>query len=63
MPKLKTHKGIAKTTNVRPGGTVTIGHPGHRHNTGLRSTSNNRKGRKASIMSHADLKRIKNVKF
>lgn len=32
----KTHKGTAKVCNVRPGGTVKIGHPGTRHNTGKR---------------------------
>ena len=34
MPKLKTHKGVAKVLKSRKGGTITIGHPGQRHNTG-----------------------------
>ena len=33
MPKLKTHKGVAKVLKSRKGGTITIGHPGQRHNT------------------------------
>ena len=34
MPKLKTHKGTKKVLNVKDSGTVAIGHPGTRHNTG-----------------------------
>ena len=37
MPKLKTHKGTAKVCKVRPGGTVKIGKPGSRHNTGKKN--------------------------
>lgn len=63
MPKLKTHKGMSKAIKKRNSGTTKIGHPGQRHNTGLRSTSSNRKGRKASTVSKADLRRLKNVKY
>ena len=38
----KTHKGTAKVCNVRPGGTVKIGHPGTRHNTGKKNAASNR---------------------
>ena len=61
MPKIKTHKGTAKVANVRPGGTVKIGKPGARHNTGKRNAAYNRKARSASNMSSSDMKRLKNV--
>ncbi len=59
--KNKTHKGTAKVTKVRPGGTVKIGHPGTRHNTGKKNAASNRTGRAASTMSNGDYKRLKDV--
>ena len=59
--KSKTHKGTAKVTKVRPGGTVKIGHPGTRHNTGKKNAAYNRNARSASNMSKSDMKRLKNV--
>ena len=59
--KNKTHKGTAKVTKVRPGGTVKIGHPGTRHNTGKKNAASNRVGRAASKMSSGDYKRLKDV--
>ena len=61
MPKLKTHKGVAKVTKVRPGGTIKIGHPSTRHNTGKKNAASNRKGRTASNMSQSDYKRLKSI--
>ena len=61
MPKLKTHKGTAKVCKVRPGGTVKIGKPGSRHNTGKKNAAFNRKARSASNMNKSDMKRLKNV--
>ena len=61
MPKLKTHKGTAKVFKVRPGGTVKIGKPGTRHNTGKKNTSFNRSGRKGSLLSKADYNRLKEM--
>ena len=61
MPKLKTHKGTKKVTKVRPGGTVKIGHPGTRHNTGKKNSASNRTGRKSSTMSKSDMKRLKSL--
>ncbi len=61
MPKIKTHKGTAKVAKVRPGGTIKIGHPGTRHNTGKKNAASNRVGRKASVMSKSDMKRLKSV--
>ena len=59
----KTHKGTAKVCNVRPGGTVKIGHPGTRHNTGKKNSDVNRKNRKGSVLSASDAKRLKTVKY
>ena len=61
MPKLKTHKGTAKVCKVRPGGTIKIGKPGTRHNTGKKNAAFNRKGRKGSLLSKADYSRIKEL--
>ena len=51
MGKLKTHKGTKKVLNVRKSGTVTMGHPGSRHNTGSKSAAYNRKKRKFPVFS------------
>lgn len=61
MPKMKTHKGTAKVCKVRPGGTVKIGKPGTRHNTGKKNAASNRRGRKGSLLSKADMSRIKDL--
>ena len=61
MPKIKTHKGLKKVLNVRKSGTVTIGRPGSRHNTGSKSMKANRKNRKGSVLSKADYNRLKNI--
>lgn len=61
MPKLKTHKGTKKVCKVRPGGTVKIGTPGSRHNTGKKNAASNRKSRKGSLLSKADMNRLKSV--
>ena len=63
MPKIKTHKGLKKVLNVRKSGTVTIGRPGSRHNTGSKSQAVNRKNRKGSVLSASDAKRLKTVKY
>ena len=59
--KMKTHKGTKKVLNVHQSGTVTIGHPGTRHNTGKKNAASNRKGRKASVLDKSDYKRIKSI--
>lgn len=61
--KLKTHKGTKKVLNVRPGGTISIGRPGSRHNTGKKSRDVNRKNRKGSFLHASDKKRLKTVKY
>ena len=59
MPKMKTHKGTKKVLNVRNSGSIKIGHPGSRHNTGKKNAKANRGKRVQSTLSSADLKRIK----
>lgn len=61
MPKLKTHKGTKKVLNVRDGGSIKIGHPGTRHNTGKKNASSNRAGRNSSALNNSDYKRIKTL--
>lgn len=61
MPKLKTHKGVKKVLNVRKGGTISIGKPGERHNTGKKSRAANRHNRKGSVLSKADQNRLSNL--
>ena len=63
MPKLKTHKGTKKVLNVRQSGSIKIGHPGTRHNTGKKNSASNRCGRTASSLSKADANRFKKVQF
>ncbi|MBQ3435762.1 MAG: 50S ribosomal protein L35 [Bacilli bacterium] len=60
MPKLKTHKGTAKTMKKRKND-YKIGRPGHNHNTGYKPTKFNRKGRSGSTLSKADQKKLKNL--
>ena len=61
MGKLKTHKGTKKVLKVRKGGTIAIGRPGSRHNTGKKTSSANRKNRKGSALSRADYNRLKEI--
>ena len=61
--KLKSHKGTQKVLNVRDGGSIKIGHPGTRHNTGKKNSASNRSGRQASELNKADANRFKKVIF
>lgn len=61
MPKLKTHKGTAKKIKVRSSGSVKMGHPGTRHNTGKKNAASNRVGRKSVAVSKADMNRLKDI--
>ena len=61
MPKIKTHKGTKKVLKVRKGGTVAIGRPGSRHNTGKKNAVINRKNRKGSSLSKADQSRLRDI--
>ena len=60
MPKLKTHKGVAKVLTKRKND-YKIGKPGSRHNTGKKSANFNRACRKGNNISKADTNRLKNV--
>ncbi len=59
--KLKSHKGTKKVLNVRDSGSIKIGHPGMRHNTGKKNTASNRSGRTQTALSKADSNRLKKV--
>lgn len=62
--KMKSHKGTQKVLNVKGNGkTVTAGHPGTRHNTGKKNAASNRKGRTQTVVSKADMNRLKKVCF
>jgi len=60
--KIKTNKTIAKRLNVRPGGTIAIGHAAGNHNTGKKSRRQVRNQGITGTLSKADQNRIKNVK-
>lgn len=57
----KTHKGVAKTIKVRPGGSTKRGKSGARHNTGKKNTNFNRKKRFGESLSSADKSRLKSL--
>ena len=61
MPKQKTQKSIAKVCKVRQGGTIKIGTPSSRHNTGKKNAASNRKSRSGSLLSNSDYKRVKDL--
>ncbi len=57
----KTHKGTKKVLNVRQSGSITVGHPGQRHNTGSKNAAFNRNKRSKSKLSKADTNRLKRI--
>ncbi len=61
MPKLKTHKGTKKVLKIRKGGSIQIGHPGSRHNTGKKNAAFNRDARKGNNLSKADRNRLREL--
>ncbi len=61
MPKLKTHKGTKKVLKIRKNGSIKIGHPGSRHNTGKKNAAYNRKARKGNNLSKADRSRLREL--
>ena len=46
---------------VRKGGSISIGRPGSRHNTGKKNAALNRKNRKGSSLSKADQNRLRDI--
>ena len=61
MPKIKSHSGCKKVFRTNKNKVTKIWKPGSRHNTGSKSTKFNRSCRKGSMLSKADLKRLKNI--
>ena len=57
----KTHKGTKKVLNVRQSGSITIGHPGSRHNTGKKNMAYNRGKTTQAALSKADSNRLKRI--
>ena len=61
MGKIKTHKASAKRFSYTGSGKLKMGHPGHRHKTGLKLSKRMRSLRKTGYVSSArmaDLKRM-----
>ena len=61
MPKLKTHKGTKKVLKVRKAGSISIGRPGSRHNTGKKNADKKKKNRKGSSLSKPDRNRLRDI--
>ena len=61
MPKIKSHSGCKKVFRTNKNKVTKIGKPGSRHNTGSKSASFNRNGRKKAELSRADRNRLKNI--
>lgn len=57
----KTHKGTKKVLNVRQSGSITIGHPGSRHNTGKKNKAYNRAKTTNVALDKSDAKRLKRI--
>lgn len=57
----KTHKGTKKVLNVRQSGSISIGKPGSRHNTGSKNAKFNKRCRNGSSLSKADSNRLKRI--
>lgn len=61
MPKMKTHKGAAKRTKVKPSGKIEITAKGRGHNTGWKKSKISRQKRGKQYMTNADKSRIKTM--
>jgi len=61
MSKMKSHSGLNKRVKKRAGKTVKITQAGYQHNTGKKSAKHNRQTRKLSLISKADMKRLKTM--
>jgi large subunit ribosomal protein L35 len=61
MPKMKTHSGAKKRFKVTVSGKVKYKKSGQRHLMTGDSSNQNRKSRKASIISNADIKTMKKI--
>ncbi|HUW30088.1 MAG TPA: 50S ribosomal protein L35 [Planctomycetota bacterium] len=61
MPKLKTHKGIAKRVRVTRNGKVLVSRPGRRHLLSGKSGKRRRQLRRKQLVASAPAKRMKRL--
>jgi len=61
MPKMKTHKGVAKRVKITGTGKVLIRRPGRRHLLSVKSAKRRRALRKVRVASPADAARLKRM--
>lgn len=61
MPKLKTHKGLAKVCKVRKSGSIKMGVAGANHMSGKKPSSFSRAKRKGNSLNNSDYKRVKTI--
>lgn len=61
MPKLKTHKGIAKRFKITKGGKVKRGSAGRGHLLGHKASKRKRKLRRPAMVSKSDVKNVKKL--
>jgi len=61
MPKMKTHKGVAKRVRVTRKGKVMLRRPGRRHLLSAKSAKRRRALRRVRVASPADAARIKRL--
>ncbi|HUS58059.1 MAG TPA: 50S ribosomal protein L35 [Planctomycetota bacterium] len=61
MPKMKTHKGVAKRVRVTRKGKVLVSRPGRRHLLSGKSGKNRRRLRRKKLLAPADAKRMKRL--
>lgn len=61
MPKIKTHKGLAKRARVTRTGKVLVSRPGRRHLLSGKSSKRRRMLRRKRLVTGASAKRIKRM--
>jgi len=61
MPKLKTHKGIAKRVRVTRNGKVLASRPGRRHLMSGKPSKRRRQLRRKQVMAPAQARRMKRL--
>jgi large subunit ribosomal protein L35 len=61
MPKVKTHRGLAKRVKVTGRGKIKRGKAFHSHLLSSKSPKEKRRLSKADTVNHSDVKRIKSL--
>jgi len=61
MPKMKTHKGVAKRVRVTANGKVLFSRPGRRHLLSSKSAKRRRQLRRSKVASPPDAARFKKL--